>query len=171
MKKTQRVVTIAIATFFLTTLIGCISARVFQTSGTTDTVAPVSDVKVIVALDPASEAWYRTNSTSGALRAALIDELRHAGKFAPSETILEFTVTDFYLRSFAQIFWLGYMAGSDSLVGNVTVKKGSTIVKTFDASAKGSDSAWSAMVLFRLSAGGRDDSLCRLIAKKTARDL
>ncbi len=174
MKKANIGLLITISVFAIAALDGCMSSRVFQTSGTPQPAGIISDVQVIVpkgTFDQATEVWYQENTMSGAIRSALIEELKDYKKLGPSELTIEFTVTGFYLRSFAQIFWFGVMAGSDSLVGNIAVKKGDTVLKTFDVSAKGSDSAWSGTVLLRLSAGGRADTLCSMIAEKIAREL
>ena len=63
------------------------------------------------------------------------------------------------------------MAGGDRLAGTVTVTKGSTVLKTFDASAKGNESVWSGMALGRVSAGSRADVFCHLISQDIATQL
>jgi hypothetical protein len=164
---------------FLSTLVcvvavGCSSARVYQTSGTAASVGAVSDVQVALmpgALDADAETDYRANSMSGAIRSALLEELRRRGKIATEGATVEFTVTDFRLRSGSAVFWVGGMAGSDRLAGTVTVKNGATILKTFDVSAKGNESAWSGMALGRVSAGSRADVFCHLIARDIADQL
>ena len=123
------------------------------------------------ALDADTETDYRTNSISGSIRTALLDELRRKGKVAAQGATVEFTVTDFRLRSGSAVFWVGVMAGGDRLAGTVTVKNGATILKTFEASAKGNESAWSGMALGRVSAGSRADVFCRMIAEDIANQL
>ena len=154
--------------------VGCSSARVFQTSGTAASVGSVSDVHVALkpgALDADTETDYRANSISGSIRTALLAELSRKGKTAAKGATLEFTVTDFRLRSGSAVFWVGVMAGGDRLAGTVTVKNGATILKTFEASAKGNESAWSGMALGRISAGSRADLFCRMIARDIAKQL
>jgi hypothetical protein len=155
-------------------LCGCSSSRVFQTSGSTAPVGSISDVRVGLQpgkLNAEVEASYNANSMSGAIRQALLDELRSKGKFSESGAIIEFSVTDFRLRSGVDTFWFGVMAGSDYLAGTVTVKNGETVLKTFDASAKGSESAWSGMATGRVKASSRADLFCRLIARKIVAQL
>ena len=154
--------------------VGCSSARVFQTSGTAASVGAVSDVRVTLkpgALDSDTETDYRANSISGSIRTALLAELRRRGKTAAQGATVEFTVTDFRLRSGSAVFWVGVMAGGDRLAGTVTVKNGATVLKTFEASAKGNESAWSGMALGRVSAGSRADLFCRMIAHDIANQL
>ncbi len=154
--------------------VGCSSARVYQTSGTTASVGAVSDVQVALkpgALDAGAATDYRANSMSGAIRSALLAELRHKEKIAAEGATVEITVTDFRLRSGSAVFWVGVMAGDDRFAGTVTVKNGATILKTFDASAKGNESAWSGMALGRVSAGSRADVFCRMIARDIANQL
>lgn len=153
---------------------GCSSSRVFQTSGRAESVGAVSDVLVVLkpgVLDPDTETDYRTNSMSGAIRSALLAEIRTRGKIASEGAVVEFTVSDFRLRSGSAVFWVGVMAGGDRLAGSVALKRGTSIVKTFDVSAKGNESAWSGMALGRISAGSRADVFCRMIAKNIADQL
>jgi len=69
------------------------------------------------------------------------------------------------------VFWVGVKAGGDRLAGTVIVKKGATVVKAFEASAKGNESAWSGMALGRVSAGSRADVFCRMVARDIAQQL
>lgn len=154
--------------------LGCSSARVFQTSGTAASVGAISDVQVALkpgALDADTETDYRTNSISGSIRTALLTELRTRGKIAARGATVEFTVTDFRLRSGSAVFWIGVMAGGDRLAGTVTVKNGATVLKTFEASAKGNESAWSGMATGRVTSGSRADLFCRMIARDIADQL
>lgn len=154
--------------------VGCSSARVFQTSGTAASVGAVSDVLVALkpgALDADTETDYRANSMSGSIRTALLAELRGKGKTAPQGATVEFAVTDFRLRSGSAVFWAGVMAGGDRLAGIVTVRNGTTVLKTFEVSTKGNESAWSGMALGRVSAGSRADVFCRMIAREIANQL
>jgi hypothetical protein len=154
--------------------VGCSSARVFQTSGTSAAVGAVSDVQVTLrpgALDADAASDYRSNSISGTIRTALLSELSRKGKTASQGVTVEFAVTDFRLRSGAAVFWVGVMAGGDRLAGTVTVRRGATVLKSFEASAKGLESAWSGMALGRISAGSRADVFCRMIAKNIADQL
>ncbi len=170
---------LSLARYSLTALVcfvavGCSSARVFQTSGTDGSVGAVSDVQVSLkpgTLDASAESDYRANSISGSIRSALLAELRRKGKTAAQGATVEFTVTDFRLRSGSAVFWSGIIAGGDRLAGTVTVKNGATVLKTFEASAKGSESAWSGMALGRVSAGSRADLFCRMIARDIANQL
>ncbi len=153
---------------------GCSSSRVYQTSGSDVPVGTVSEVLVTVrpgSLDAGSESWYRANSMSGTIRSALMEELRDKGKIAATGVTVEFLVTDFRLRSGSQVFWLGVMAGSDHLAGTVTVKNGTTVLKTFDASAKGNESLWSGLVTARITTGSRANVFSEKIARKIADQL
>jgi hypothetical protein len=105
---------------------------------------------------------------SGAIRSALLTELAGQGKTAPTGVTVEFAVTDFRLRSGTEVFWLGVMVGSDYLAGTVTVKDGTKVLKTFEASAKSSDSAWSSMATGRVSGDSRANLFCRMIARQIA---
>ena len=80
-------------------------------------------------------------------------------------------MTDFRLRSGSAVFWVGVAAGGDHISGTATLRDGDTVLKTFDASAKGIDSAWSAMALWRVSAGRRADHFAKLIARKIVKQL
>ncbi len=154
--------------------LACSSARVFQTGGAATYSGVISEVTVAVkpgSLDAGAHTDYRSNSVSGALRTALLEELRRKGKTGQQGATLEFTVTDFRLRSGSAVFWVGVMAGTDRLAGTVTVRQGSTVVKTFEASAKGNESAWSGMALGRVGAGSRVDVFCRMIARDIAEQL
>ena len=65
--------------------VGCSSARVYQTSGTSACIGAVSDVQVVLkpgALDADAETDYRANSMSGSIRSALLAELHSKGKIA-----------------------------------------------------------------------------------------
>jgi hypothetical protein len=100
-----------------------------------------------------------------------MEELRDKGKIAATGVTVEFLVTDFRLRSGSQVFWLGVMAGSDHLAGTVTVKNGTTVLKTFDASAKGNESLWSGLVTARITTGSRANVFSEKIARKIADQL
>jgi len=153
---------------------GCSSARVFQTSGGLAPLDGVADVVVVVdedSLPKKNLSYYRSNSMSGAIRSALVKELRKREKIGERGLTLEFEVTDFRLRTGSQVFWLGVMAGSDYLAGTVTVSDQSGVLKTFDASAKGLESLWSGLALFRITAGRRADVFCKMIAKKVVKQL
>lgn len=150
--------------------IGCSSARVFQTSGPAAPVETIADISVTLQpgrLSRGAEAFYDANSMSGAIRSALLKELRRKGKFDSKGAIIEFSVTDFRLRSGFEVLMIGNMAGGDYLAGTVTVKQGGTVLKTFQASAKGSQT-W---VTGRISANSRADLFCRLIARKIVEQL
>lgn len=137
-------------------------------------VTKIADVRVSVRPDTLTgegETAYRANSMSGAIRAALVKELRKGDKLADSGAVIEFCVTDFQLRTGTEVFWIGAIAGSDYLAGTVAIKNGETVIKTFEASAKGSESAWSGMVLGRVSANSRADLFCRMIAKRIVQQL
>lgn len=154
--------------------VGCSSARVFQTSGNDVTVGAISDVQVMLkpgALDADAETDYRSNSISGSIRSALRAELSRRGKIADHGAVVEFTVTDFRLRSGSAVFWIGVMAGPDRLAGTVSVKSGNVVLKTFEASAKGNESLWSGIATGRVSAGSRADVFCRMIARDIANQL
>lgn len=153
---------------------GCLSAGVSQTLGTFATFGPVSDVQVTFrpgALDADAASDYRSNSISWTFRAVLLSELSRKGKTASQGATVEFAVTDFRLCSGAAVFWVGVMTGGDRLAGTVTVRRGATVLKSFEASAKGLESAWSGMALGRISAGSRADVFCRMIAKNIAGQL
>ncbi len=153
---------------------GCSSARLFQTSGTFATVGPVSDVQVTLrpgVLDADVACDYLSNSFAGTIRAVLSCELSPKGKTDSQGPTMEFAVTDFRLRFGAAVFWVGGMAGRVRLVGTVTVRRGATVLKSFEASAKGLESAWSGMALDRISAGSRADVFCRKFAKNFAGQL
>ena len=150
---------------------GCTSSRVFQTSGVSTSVSPIADVQVL--LDPGFTPTpaYHSVSMSGTIRHALITELRREGKMDTTGATLEFTVTGFRLRSGSTVFWVGVMAGGDHVSGRVTVRRGDAVLKTFDVSAKGIDSAWSGMFRWRLSAGRRADRFARMIAEEIVKQL
>lgn len=153
---------------------GCSSARVFQTSGGLAPLEGVVEVVVVVDEDSLPQknlSYYRSNSMSGAIRSALVKELRKRDKLGEGGITLEFEVTDFRLRTGSQVFWFGVMAGSDYLAGTVTVSDETGVLKTFDASAKGLESLWSGLALFRLTAGRRADVFCKMIAKKVVKQL
>ena len=153
---------------------GCSSARVFQTSGPITPLEGVAEVLVVVdedSLPNKNLSYYRSNSMSGAIRSALVKELKKRGKLNNRDVTLEFKVTDFRLRTGSQVFWFGVMAGSDYLAGTVTVSDETGVLKTFDASAKGLESLWSGLALFRLTAGRRADVFCKMIAKKVVKQL
>jgi hypothetical protein len=158
----------------LSFLCGCSSSRVLQTSGTTAPVGHISEIKVNLQhgkIKAQDEETYHVNSVSGAIRQALIDELQQCGKLSNSGVTIEMDVTAFRLRSGTEVFWLGVMAGSDYLAGSITVKDGDRIIKTFAASAKGTESAWSGMATGRLTGNSRVDLFCRSIAKKITSQL
>jgi len=153
---------------------GCSSSRVFQTSGSATHIGAIRDVQVALAntqANSAVEAAYNYNSMSGAIRQALIDALSKKGQIADSGDLMEITVTDFRLRSGVAVFWIGVMAGDDYLAAKVTVRRGGVILKSFDASAKSSDSAWSAMATGRVTSNSRADLFCRMIAKRIVKEL
>lgn len=125
----------------------------------------VSDVVVVLGDGFTPSASYRSVSMSGTIRHALMMELKRKKKLDPTAAVLEFTVTDCRLRTGSQVFWWGVAAGGDHVAGTVTIRLGDQILKTFDASAKGIDSAWSGMALWRLSAGRRADRFARMIAR------
>ena len=153
---------------------GCSSARVFQTSGSMGSVGTVSDVHVSIhpgSLDVDTESYYRTNSISGLLRTAVLAELRRKGKVDTNGAKIEISVTDFRLRSGSAVFWVGVMAGSDHIASVIVVKKGNISLKTFEASASGNESLWSALATGRLSTGSRANLFCQMIARNIASQL
>jgi hypothetical protein len=153
--------------------VGCSSSRVFQTSGSSERVLAISDVEVVQSsvLSGEAESSYRQNSMSGAIREALLNELRRKGKLDPSGATIKFAATDFRLRSGVAVAWIGVMAGDDYLSGTIIVKRGDAVLKSFEASAKSSDSAWSATATGHLSSNSRADLFCRMIAKKIVTQL
>lgn len=153
---------------------GCTSARVAQTTGGDAPVARISEVAVAVrpgALDADTEADYRANAMSGTIRTALVTELRRTGKFASGGGTMDFSVTDFRLRSGAAVFWVGGMSGMDRLAGVVIVRQGGKILKSFEVSAQGRDTGYSGILLGRMSAGSRADAFSRMIAAQIASQL
>jgi hypothetical protein len=154
-------------------VVGCTSARVMQTSGSNDPIA-IRDVTVVVRPDAISkdqESAFRSYAMSGAIRSALLDEIKRRGKLATSGPTLEFSVTGFRVRSGSTLFLVGVMAGSDHLSGVVTVTDEAGVVKTFEAGARGNDSAYSGLFMWRLSATRRADLFSRMIAKRVVDQL
>jgi hypothetical protein len=153
-------------------LCGCSSARVMQTSGSTDSIGSIAEVVVAKGeLHREAETSYNVNSMAGEIRQAILDELKRRGKHASDGATIEFTVTDCRLRSGVAVFWVGVMAGDDYLTGTAVVKRGDTILKSFEASAKGSESAWSGMATGRISERRRAALFCRMIAERIVSEL
>jgi hypothetical protein len=155
-------------------LVSCSSSRVLQTSGSAAPTGLIAEVKVELkpeGMKQEDQEAYRANSMSGAIRAALLDELRRQKKLADDGATIDISVTDFHLRTGTEVFWIGVMAGSDYLAATVTVKRGDAVLKTFEASAKGSESAWSGLVLGRVSSNSRADLFCRMISKRVMSQL
>jgi hypothetical protein len=124
-----------------------------------------------MSLEDGREDAFRVYAMSGAIRRALLKELQRRGKLAPDGPLLEFTATGFRLRSTSTIILVGVMAGSDYLTGVATVERDGAVIKAFEASARGTESLWSGLALWRLPATRRADLFCRLIARKIADQL
>jgi hypothetical protein len=155
-------------------LAGCATSRVVETVGSGSSNISISDVTVTTdkaQFDPDTVAWYRQNAMSGTIRAALLKELRTAGRLSASPYQLQFAVTDFRLRSNAQVLWVGVMAGKDYLTGTVSILQGGKVVRQFEVTATGSDSAWSALALGRTGNDTRADMLANMIAKQLVAQL
>jgi hypothetical protein len=152
----------------------CTSVRVLQTSGSSAPVAGIRDVAVVVengAMPRDQEVAFRSYAMAGAIRSALIGELEDREKLSKDGVTLEFSPTSFRLRSGTTLALVGVMAGSDHLSGTISIKDGEQVLRTFDAGARGSDSFYSGLFTWRLSAGRRADRFCRLIARRVAEDL
>jgi hypothetical protein len=146
----------------------CTSVRVLQTSGSDDPIVGIKDVAVLVAADAMprdQEVTFRTYAMAGAVRSALLNELKDHGKLTPDGATLEFSPTGFRLRSGTTLVLVGVMAGSDHLSGTIAIKDGDRVVRTFDAGVNGSDSFYSGLFTWRISASRRADRFCRLIAR------
>jgi hypothetical protein len=150
---------------------GCSYARVIQSAGPVESIGAVRDVQVMMDLDSDREDAFRAYAMSGAIRRALLKELKQHGKLASDGPVLEFTATGFRLRSTSTVLWVGVMAGSDYLTGTAAVKQDGNVLKSFEASARGTESLWSGLALWRLPATRRADLFCRLIARKIADQL
>lgn len=108
---------------------------------------------------------------SGTIRSSLLEALTASGRLNPSDYRLQFLVTDFRLRSNAQVIWSGVLAGKDYLAGTVLITKDNALIRQFEVTSTGSDSAWSALVLGRTSSDGRAEMLANMIAKQLVSQL
>ncbi len=166
-KKSQFIAVIATSLLFA----GCSSSRVIQTSGPETKTIKVSEVVVAAKPDSVSEgvaASYNSYSMSGVIRQSLMNELKKKGKISDSGDLVEVSVTGFRMRPGVTVVWVGIMAGSDSFSATVSVKRGDKVLKTFDVSARNSDSFWSALAMFRVSANTRAERFSHTIARKIA---
>lgn len=66
------------------------------------------------------------------VRSEVTTKLRSAGRQSDAGTArMDVKITSFRLRSGASAFWLGYMAGSDFIFVEVTVREGESPIKTY----------------------------------------
>ncbi|MCK6557213.1 hypothetical protein L6Q96_21945 [Candidatus Binatia bacterium] len=118
----------------LASMAGC-SAR--ESEHVAPTGQPVASVgKVVVTVAPSLAADNKTiiDEVNGLprLRAAIEGELSKKGKLDEnSPRVLNVEITDFRLRSGALVFWLGIMAGVDTLDVGVQVRDGEQVVRSY----------------------------------------
>lgn len=111
-------------------------------------VSSVASVTVSVSPSLAADRRTRLEKAEGSsrLKRSLEAKLATAGRIDPaSPYALEVTITTYRMRSGAAVFWVGAMAGGDSIGVDVTVRDaGGAVVRTYSTGA-GSIGAWSGL--------------------------
>ena len=105
---------------------------------------------------------YRELDGDRIIREAVVSELTSAGLWQPSADVgVAVTVTNFRLRSAANAFWNGFLAGSDLLDGRIDILRGSAPAEQIAFKFSGNEDEY-----FKFSAAARLRSLAGALARQ-----
>lgn len=147
-------------------LAACTTAEVKQTRGGTGSTK-ISKIQVGESgLAKGAKEEFVERDIAAKLHANLLVRLQSAGKMADKGADLVVTVTDMRIRGTATVYWLGMMAGADTLIATVQVVANGKVVREFSADA----GKWGPGIA-GLSATGRVNRMCEELAIALANQL
>jgi hypothetical protein len=142
------------------TLAGCVVANVRP--GTARIPGPVGSVEVTIVPEVSPERIERYRELEGnrIIREAIEHDLASVGMWQPDADVrVRVTVTEFALRSTANAFFSGFLAGDDELSGRIAVDRPAAASQEIAFSFSGNEE-----VYFVFPSGGRFRALVNALA-------
>ena len=141
--------------------LGCTSASVRQSGGSTARGIRVATVSVTpeVSIRPAELSWMRENAVENTLTAAIRQRLTASGNLESAGATLEVKIISMRLRSTTTAVLWGVLAGPDHLRAQVRVLDKGTVRKTFVTEASRTSGAMAGA-----GSGGRIEGMCEELA-------